>query len=95
MKALPKNWHLVEEWDENFIFENYDCSFSVDVSFTEQCINPYSISFNQLKGIFTLIGFENGAYSTHAVTKEEAIEKAFEMMLFIDKFSKDKSILVQ
>jgi hypothetical protein len=95
MKALPENWHLVEEWDDNFIFENNDASFSVDVSFTEQCINPYSISFTQLKGIFTVIGFENGAYSTHAITKEEALEKAVNMMLFIDKFNKDKIVLVQ
>ena len=95
MEALPKNWHLVEEWDNNFIFENSDLDFSVEITFTEQCATPYSIGFNQLKGVFTLIGFENGAYATHASTKSEAIEKAIEMMLFIDKLTKDKIVLVQ
>ena len=95
MKSLPENWHLVEEWNNNnFIFENSDCIFSVEVTFTEQCAAPYSIGFCQLKGIFTLIGFENGAYGTHASKKSEAIEKAIEMMLFIDKLTKDKRVLV-
>lgn len=95
MKSLPENWDLVEEWDNNIIFENNDNIFSVDVTFTEQCINPYSIGFNQLRGTFTLIGFENRAYSTHATTRDEAMEKAIDMMLFINKLTKDKSVLVQ
>ena len=95
MESIPGNWHLVEEWENNFVFENYDLDFSVDVTFTEQSTAPYSIGFHQQKGVFTLIGFEKGAYATHASIKSEAIEKAFEMMQFIDKLTKDKSVLVQ
>lgn len=95
MESLPENWHLVEEWDNNFIFENSDSVFSVDVTFTEQCGSPYSIGFCQLKGVFTLIGFESGAYYTYATIKSEAIEKAIEMMLFIDKLTIDKNVLIQ
>ena len=57
MKALPENWHLVEEWDENFIFENNDFSFCVDVSFTEQCIYPYSIHLPKIITIKKRISF--------------------------------------
>ena len=84
MESIPINWILVEEWDNNFIFENSNQGFAVNVTFTEQSDIPYEISFSQLKGDFALIGFENGAYSTNAVTKTEALEKSFEMMLFID-----------
>lgn len=94
MRSLPSNWHLVEEWDSNFIFENTDNSFCVNVTFTEQCTVPYSINFSQLKGIYTVIGFEDGAYSTNVTTKDLAIEKAIGMMLFIDKIIIDKSVLV-
>ena len=95
MESLPGNWHLVEEWNNNFIFENSERNFSVEVTFTEQCPTPYSIGFSQLKGVFTLIGFENGAYTAHALIKSDAIGKAIEMMLFIDKSTKDISVLVQ
>lgn len=95
MESLPENWRLVEEWDKNFIFENSECNFCVEVTFTEQCAAPYSIGLNQLKDVFTLIGFENGAYAAHALIKSDAIGKAIEMMLFIDKSTKDKSVLVQ
>ena len=95
MDSLPVNWHLVEEWDNNLVFENSDNSFSVEVTFTGQCSSPYSIGFRQLKGIFTLIGFENGAYGSHSSIKSKAIEKAIEMMLFIDKLTIDKNVPVQ
>ena len=95
MESIPVNWHLVEEWNNNLIFENSDFDFSVEVTFTVQCATPYSIGFYQLKGVFTLIGFENGAYAAHASIKSEAIEKAIKMMQFIDKLTKDKSMLVQ
>lgn len=81
MESLPENWQLVEEWDNNLVFENSEYSFCVEVTFTEQCSRPYSIGFNQLKGIFTLIGFENGAYGSHSSRKSEAIEKAIEKQL--------------
>jgi hypothetical protein len=95
MKALPANWHLVEEWDNNFIFENSNISFCVNVNFTEQCDIQYSIDYNQLKGNYNVIGFENGAYTTNASSKAEALRKAVEMMLFIDKLTKDKSEILQ
>ena len=87
MDSLPGNWHLVEEWDNNLVFENSDYSFSVEITFTKQCSKPYSISFSQLKGIFILIGFENGAYRSHTSIKSEALEKAIEMMMFINNKS--------
>ena len=46
---------------------------------------PYSINFQQLKGSFSRIGFEDGAYSTHAFSEAEALEKAIKMMEFINK----------
>lgn len=95
MESLPENWHLVEEWDNNLVFDNSDISFSVEVPFTEQCSNLYSIGFSQLKGIFTLIGFKNGAYGSHSSIKSEALEKAIEAMLFIDKLTIDKNVPVQ
>lgn len=91
---LSASWNLIEEWDSNFIFENTNSSFSVNVTFTEQCSVPYSINFSQLKEIYIVIGYEDGAYSTNATTKDEAIEKAIEMMLFIDKLTQDKSVSV-
>ena len=84
MESVPLNWILVEEWESNFIFENIDRSFSVNVTFTEQFDIPYDISFSQLKGDFTKIGYEDGAYSTYANTKAEALQKSFEMMGFFD-----------
>lgn len=84
MESIPINWILVEEWDNNYIFENRNRNFAVNVTFTQQLEFPYEIGFSQLKGDFILIGFENGAYSTHATNKAEALQKSFEMMAFID-----------
>ena len=84
MESIPANWILVEEWDNNYIFENSNRSFGVNVTFTEQFNIPYDIGFSQLKGDFNLIGYEDGAYSTNAHTKAEALKKSFEMMAFID-----------
>lgn len=94
MKTIPKNWHLVEECENNFIYENSDHSFRVEITFAEQRICFYSIGFTQLKGIFNLIGFENGAYSTKASEKESALDKAIEMMKFIDKSIKNKYVRI-
>lgn len=84
METIPLNWMLVEEWENNAIFERTDGSFAVNVTFTEQLDIPYDIGFSQLKGDFTKIGYEDGAYSTHATTKAEAMQKSVEMMMFID-----------
>lgn len=84
MKTLPTNWVLIEKWDNNYIFENIDKSFCVNINFTEQLEVPYDISFSQLKGDYNIIGHENGAYCTHSINKEEALNKANDMMLFIN-----------
>jgi len=62
MESIPTNWILVEEWDNNYIFENSNRSFGVNVTFTEQLDFPHDIGFSQLKGDFNLIGYEDGAY---------------------------------
>ncbi len=84
MENLPKNWNLVEEYDGNFIYEDVDEEFQVSIDFTNQLQHPYLICFQQLQGTFTKIGFENGAYSTHAFEEPEAKTKALEMMMFIN-----------
>ena len=93
MKNLPENWTLAEEYDGNFIYEDVDEEFQISIDFTEQIQPPYSICFQQLEGSFTKIGFEDGAYSTHAFEESEAKTKALEMMMFIN--SKKKSFLPQ
>ena len=93
METLPANWILVEEWDNNFIFENINRSFAVNVNYTEQLDIPYDISFSQLKGDFNLIGYEDGAYGTNATTREEALNKSFQMMVFIDTFTQNTIII--
>lgn len=84
MESLPVNWHLVEEWDNNFIFEDFKGNFCVNVCCTERLSPSYNIGFSQLKGDNTLIGYDNGAYTTNAYTREAALQKAYEMMAFID-----------
>ena len=84
MENLPQNWSLVEEYDGNFIYEDVDEEFQISIDFTEQIRPPYLICFTQLKGTFTKIGFEDGAYSTHAFVETEAKEKALQMMMFIN-----------
>jgi len=81
--SLPADWQLVEEYDNNFIFENYDKSFCVTIEFTPQFDSRYFIGFSQLKGTFTMLGIESGAYGTHAENLEDAWQKAVTMMLFI------------
>lgn len=84
MKKLPNNWSLIEEYDGNYIFENSNKSFCVNVDFITRCEYPYSISFVQIQGEFVVIGIENGAYATHAKASHEAFNKACEMMEFIN-----------
>jgi|GEM_PF-6417054 hypothetical protein len=85
MNNIPKNWKLVEDYDGNFIYENIGAEFQISIDFTEQLQPPYSIYFNQLQGTFTKIGIEDGAYSTHAFSETEALQKAVEMMEFINR----------
>lgn len=84
MENLPENWNLAEEYDGNFIFENDNQEFSVSIDQMGRIIPPYEISYQQLKGEFTRIGFDNGGYSTHAFNEAEAWQKAVEMMKFIN-----------
>ncbi|KLT64746.1 hypothetical protein [Pedobacter sp. BMA] len=83
--SIPPNWLLVEEYDDNAIFENAEKSFCVNIDFTEGYQHPYSIGFLQLKGQFTRIGIEDGAYATHASDLPGAVQKAIHMMTFIDE----------
>lgn len=83
MDNLPENWNLVEEYEGNFIFEDAEKEFSVSIDQMGAMDPPYEISYQQLKGEFTKIGFENGGYSTYAKDESQALHKAVEMMKFI------------
>ncbi len=87
MNNLPENWKLAKAYDGNFIFENDPEEFSVVVDQMGRMSPPYSINFQQLKGAFNRIGFERGAYSTHAFSEAEALHRAVEMMEFINRKS--------
>ena len=87
MENLPENWKLVESYDGTFIFEDELQEFCVSADFTENMDPTYEIWYNQLKGTVTRIGFENGGYSTHAFNEIEALQKAVEMMVFINRKS--------
>ncbi|MDT0645783.1 hypothetical protein RM545_03710 [Zunongwangia sp. F260] len=93
MKNIPENWQMVEQYEGNFIFEDAENQFSVSVDRMGNFTPPYEINFQQLSGTFTKIGFEDGAYSAHAANKEEALEKAYEMMTFISGRIKTKSLI--
>jgi len=84
MNIYPNNWTLIEEYDGNYIFENSDKSFCVNVDYTSNCEYCYIIYFLQLRGQKTEIGFENDAYITHAKVLEDAYQKTIEMMEFIN-----------
>lgn len=88
MRNLPIDWKLVESYDGNFIFENSNAEFSVSIDKMGAFIPPYEINYQQLKGTLVKIGFEDGAYSTHAQDQNEAIKKACDMMNFINKSCK-------
>lgn len=81
---IPDSWSLVEEYDGNYIFENTNKSFCVNIDYTYACEYPYSINFIQLQGDTIIIGFEDGAYSTHSKNLQDAITKAYKMMEFIN-----------
>ena len=85
MNSLPENWTLIEEYEGNFIFENSNNSFCVNIDYIPACEYPYSVSFIQLKGQLNQIGTENGRYSTHSHIIQEAYRKACEMMSFINQ----------
>ena len=85
MENLPENWNLVEEYEGNYIFEDAEKEFSVSIDQMGAMVPPYEISYQQLKGEFTKIGFDNGGYSTHAFNEKEALEKAVEIMELIHR----------
>lgn len=84
MGESPKNWLLIDQYDGNYIFENGDNSFCVNIDYTSGCNYPYSINMRQMKGDLVEIGIEKGAYSTHANTLLEALPKAYVLMSFIN-----------
>lgn len=81
---IPDSWSLIEEYDGNYIFENTSKSFCVNIDYVYACEYPYSITFIQLQGDTVIIGFEDGAYSTHSKNLQEATTKAYKMMEFIN-----------
>jgi len=93
MKNLPEDWKLVESYEGNFIFENKYGEFSVSIDNMGSLKPPYEIAFQELKGVFVKIGLEDGAYTTHGSNQIEAIERACEMMKFIDlSYNLEKNI---
>lgn len=84
MNKLPDNWKLVEEYEGNFIYENKEKDFQVSIDNLGNLSPQYYIHFHQLMDLFVKIGFEDGAYTTHAFEETEAKRKAVEMMQFIN-----------
>lgn len=88
--GMPSNWYLFDEYNDgdSIIFRDSTNTFQISVDLGIEV--PFEIGFNQLKGDFVLIGFEDGAYATYADSKEQALQKAKEMAEFIN--SKNKFI---
>ena len=84
----PKNWLLVEMYDGNYIFEDENEEFQVSVDRMGTMNPPFHIHFNQLKGEILKIGYKEGAYTSGAFEENDAIQKAYEMMEFINKHIK-------
>jgi len=85
MGSYPVNWSLVEKYDGNYIFEDINKCFCVNIDYTPNLKYPYSINFNQTSGNKVKINFEDGAYATHAKNLEDAYDKASKMMKFINQ----------
>lgn len=85
MQNLIENWKLIEKYDGNYIFENENEEFQVTIDDMGGLIPRFSICFQQLKGNFTKIGIEDGAFATHTNEEAEALTSAMEMMRFINK----------
>jgi len=84
MQKLPKGWELIEEWEGSFVFENSKLSFSVNVDFEAILAAPYMIEFVHTKGYLKLVNFNDGMYKVSALNEADALQKAWEMMNFIN-----------
>lgn len=84
MQKLPKGWELIEEWEGSFVFENSKLSFSVNVDFEAILAAPYIIEFVYTKGYLKLVNFNDGMYKVSALNEADALQKAWEMMNFIN-----------
>jgi hypothetical protein len=84
MHKLPKGWELIEEWEGSFVFENSKLSFSVNVDFEAMLAAPYMIEFVHTKGYLKLVNFNDGMYKVSALNEEDALNKAKQMMSFIN-----------
>ena len=85
MAKLPRNWSLIEEFEGSFVFENNSGSFSVFIDFDDKKKLPFQIGYEQLEGDFELIELEDdSAFTSSALTLEEAYDKAVLFMDFID-----------
>jgi len=85
MQSLPKNWNLIEEWEQSYVFENSDGTFCVFIDFDAKLAKPYVIGYEQLEGDFEIIEIEDEAYTTTSTTKNDAWAKAILLMNFIDE----------
>ena len=84
MKNLPNNWTLLESFDQNFIYKRKDPGYLVAIDHTPALSPAYYLGFAQTSGTFTVIGYEHGAYNTHAYTLKQAFQRAKQMMEFVD-----------
>ncbi|OEY71962.1 hypothetical protein [Salegentibacter salarius] len=84
----PNNWRLVEMYEGNYIFEDINEEFQVSLDKMGRLSPSYHIHFNQLKGENCQIGYKEGAYNSSASEKNTALQKAYEMMDFINKHKK-------
>lgn len=89
MKNKPENWQLVEMYEGNYLFEDSG-HFQVSIDKMGRMSPPYFIHFNQLKDEILTIGFREGAYTSSAYEENAAIQKAYEMMEFINIHIKGK-----
>lgn len=84
MNPLPQNWALIEEHEGCYIFELSDRTFNVFVDYNEKSTVPYVIGYEQQEGDYELIDFEDGSFTTTALSLTEALEKAVLLMQFVN-----------
>lgn len=85
MTPIPNNWTLLEEIDQCMVFGHSTNMFEVYIDFDAAKKNPYSITYEQTDGDYELIEIEEGTFTTTALTKDDAMEKAILLMQFIEE----------
>lgn len=85
MENLPENWILVESIEGNFVFEDNLQEFCVAIDQTGEASRPYQIGYRQLRGICVKAKLEAGENLKHAVNEIQAMYRATEFMLMINR----------